>query len=173
MADVFAPGSVGVIAMKIFTSYVVAERGAKVAPLPKSVLRFYAIAIIGAGAFLLAWADSWWIRIGLCLALLVLVALSEREARSTIEFTEEGVLLRNGWRKKTITWSRFDGFAVPTPRFGAHVGRIVTIDGDSIRSQLLRPIPRLGRGESSIERAVAALNEAAAKARPTRPSGGA
>ena len=171
MADVFGPSSVREIAMKIFASYVVTERGAKVAPLPKSVLRFYAIAIIGAGAFLVAWADSWWIRIGLCLALLVPAALGEREARSTIEFTEQGVLFRNGWRKKTIAWSRFDRFAVPTPRFGAHVGRIVTTDGDSIRSQLLRPIPGLARGENAIERAVAALNEAAAQARPTRPSG--
>ena len=153
--------------MKIFTSYAVTERGAKVAPLPKSVLRFYAILIIGAGAFLVAGVDSWLIRIGLCLAFLVLAALAEGDARSTIEFTKEGVLLRNGWRKKAITWSRFDRFAVPTPRFGAHVGRIVTTDGDSIRSQLLTPWPKLGRGESSIERAVAALNEAAAHARPT------
>ena len=52
------------------------ERGAKVAPLPKSVLRFYAILIIGAGAFLVAKVDSWLIRIGLCLAFLVLAALN-------------------------------------------------------------------------------------------------
>ena len=159
--------------MKIFMSYVVTERGAKVAPLPKSVLRFSAILFIGAGAFLVAEADSWLIGIGLCLAFLVVAALLEWEARSTIEFTTEGVLLRNGWRKKTIAWSRFDRFAVPTPRFGAHVGRIVTTDGDSIRSQLLTPNPRLGRGENSIERAVAALNEAAAVARPTGSSHGA
>ena len=40
--------------MKMFTSYVVTERGAKVAPLPKSVLRLIAILIIGTGAFLVA-----------------------------------------------------------------------------------------------------------------------
>jgi hypothetical protein len=159
--------------MKLCTSYVVTERGAKVAPLPKSVLRFVAILFIGTGAFFVAEVDSWLIRIGLSLAFLVYAAWVEGEARSTIEFTKEGVLLRNGWRKKTITWSRFDRFAVPTPRFGAHVGRILTTDGDSIRSQLLRPNPRLGRGENSVERAVAALNDAAAQARLTRPSHGA
>jgi hypothetical protein len=101
--------------MKLFTSYVVTERGAKVAPLPKFVLRFYAILILGTGAFLVFEVHSWAIRIGLGLGLLVLPALAEWEARSTIEFTEEGILLRNGWRKKTIAWSRFDRFAVPTP----------------------------------------------------------
>jgi hypothetical protein len=37
------------------------------------------------------------------------------DSRPTIEFTKEGVLLRSGWRKKMIAWSRFDRFAVPTP----------------------------------------------------------
>ena len=154
--------------MKIFTSYVVTERGARVAPLPKFVLRTYAIVVIATGAFLVAEVDSWLIRIGLCLAFLVIAAQAEWQARSTIEFTEEGVLFRSGWRKKTITWSRFDRFGVPTPRFGAHVGRIVTTDGDSIRSQLLTPNMGLARGENAIERAVAALNEAAAQARLSR-----
>jgi hypothetical protein len=40
--------------MRVFTSYVVTELGAKVAPLPKSVLRFGEILIIGTGAFLVA-----------------------------------------------------------------------------------------------------------------------
>ena len=155
--------------MKIFTSYVVTERGARVAPLPKSVLRFSEVLFIGTGAFLVVEGDSWLIRIGLSLTLLVFAALNEGVARSTIEFTKEGVLLRNGWRKKTIAWSRFDRFAVPTPRFGAHVGRVVTTDGDSIRSRLLTPSPGLGRGENAIERAVAALNEAAAQARLPGP----
>jgi hypothetical protein len=160
------------MAKKIFRSFDVTERGAKVAPLPKSVLRFYAILILGTGAFLVIEADSWLIRI-ICLGLLVVPALVEGEARSMIQFTEEGVALRNGWRKKTIAWSRFERFAIPTPRFGSHVGRIVTTDGDSIRSRLLTPDPRLGRGEKSIERAVDALNEVVARARPTRQSDGA
>jgi len=158
------------MAKKIFRSFDVTERGAKVAPLPKSVLRFYAILILGTGVFLVVMADSWLIRIIFLGLLLVVPALVEGEARSMIQFTEEGVALRNGWRKKTIAWSRFERFAIPTPRFGSHVGRIVTTDGDSIRSRLLTPDPRLGRGEKSIERAVDALNEVVARARPTRQS---
>jgi hypothetical protein len=158
---------------KIFTWYVVTGFGAKVAPLPKSVLRFAAILFIGLGVSVAAQVDSWLIRIGLCLGVLVLAALAELEARSTIELTKDGVVLRNGWRKKTIAWSRFDRFAVPTPRFGYHVGRVITTDGDSIRSRLLTPNPQLGRGENAVERAVAALNEAAAQARPTGLSHGA
>ena len=158
--------------MKIFTSYVVTERGAKVAPLPKAVLRAMAILLPCFGAFFLTASepDSWLLRIVPGLALLVGAALAELEARSMIEFSEEGVVVRNGCRRRMIEWSRFDRFVVPIPRYGAHMGRILTTDGDSIRSQLLTPIPRLGRGENSVERAVAALNEAAAHARPTRPS---
>jgi len=158
------------MAKKIFRSFDVTERGAKVAPLPKSVLRFYAILILGTGVFLVVMADSWLIRIIFLGLLLVVPALVEGEARSMIGFTEEGVALRNGWRKKTIAWSRFDRFAVPIPRLGLTSGAIVTSDGHSIRSRLLTPKPRLGRGEKSIERAVDALNEVVARARPTRRS---
>ena len=42
--------------MKIFTSYIVTERGAKVAPLPKFFLRFGAVLLICIGAFCLAGA---------------------------------------------------------------------------------------------------------------------
>ena len=159
--------------MKIFTSYIVTERGAKVAPLPKFLLRFGAVLLICIGAFCLAGAagDAWLLRIGLSLAFLVCAALGEFEARSSIEFTNEGVLLLNGWRKKTVSWSRFDRFAVPTPRLGYRVGRVLTTDGESIRSQLLTPNNRLGRGEKSVERAVEELNEAAANAHRGQPGG--
>jgi hypothetical protein len=161
--------------MKAFRSFDVTERGAKVAPLPKTVLRFFALLLLGCGAFFVAGAtgDSLLLRIVVSLLSLAGAASCVWEARSTIEFTEQGVLIRNGRRRKTIAWSRFDRFAVPTPRFGWRVGRILTTDGDSIRSRLLTPYPRFGRGENAIERAVAALNEAAAQARLTRPSEGA
>lgn len=158
----------------MFRWYAVTERGAAVAPLPKSLLRFAAILLLGTGAFLVAGSlgDSWLLGIGLFLVSLLCAVDAEWEARSTIEFTKEGVLLRNGWRTKMITWSRFDRFAVPIPKYGFHVGRILTTDGDSIRSQLLTPWPQLGRGEKSVERAVAALNDAAAQARLAMPSEG-
>jgi hypothetical protein len=156
----------------MFTWYLVTERGAAVAPLPKSLLRFSAILVLGSGAFLIAESleDSWLLGIGLSLVSLVCAVNAEWEARSAIEFTKEGVLLWNGWRRKMIAWSRFDRFAVPIPKYGSHVGRILTTDGNSIRSQLLTPWPQLGGGEKSIERAVDALNEVVARARPTGPS---
>jgi hypothetical protein len=161
--------------MKAFRSFDVTERGAMVAPLPKTVLRFFAFLLLCCGAFFVAGVtrDSWLLRIGLSLLSLGGAASCEMEARSTIEFTKQGVLIRDGWRSKSIAWSRFDRFAVPTPRFGWRVGRILTTGGDSIRSRLLTPYPPFGRGENAIERAVAALNEAAAQARLTRRSEGA
>jgi len=111
---------VGEMAMKAFRCFDVTERGAKVAPLPKTVLRFLAVLLLCCGALFVAWdtGDAWLLRIVLSLVSLAGAASSEWEARSTIEFTEQGVLIRNGWRRKTIAWSRFDRFAVPTPRFG-------------------------------------------------------
>jgi hypothetical protein len=116
-----APSRFGEMAKKIFRSFDVRERGAKVAPLPKSVLRFYAILILGTGAFLVVEVDSWLIRI-ICLGLLLVPALVEGEARSMIEFTEEGVALRNGWRKKTIAWSRSNDSRFLPPGLGLTLG---------------------------------------------------